>query len=241
MVATPLDSVVVRTAGERRLYTWAALIALVAVFAGFAPTYYLRGVFDSPELTTLKHVHGLVMTAWFALFLVQVRLVATGRVQMHRKLGVAGAALAVLVIFVGTSLGIASARAGAAPAGLPPLVFLVLPLGEMVAFGGLVAAAVFLRKRGAWHKRLMLLASIAMLSPALARLPFDFVRAGGPPVFFGLTDAIILGCIAFDTVRNRRLHPAFAAGLAFIVVVQFGRLALSQTPQWMAFAKWLVG
>ncbi len=238
MASTPLDDVVpARSLGERPVYTWAALAALLLVFAGFAPTYYLKGVFGTPELSTLKHVHGLVMTAWFALFLVQVRLVATGRTADHRKLGVFGIFLAMLVVFVGTSLGIASVRAGSAPPGLSPLVFLVLPLGEMVVFGTLVVAAIALRKRSAYHKRLMLLASLAMLTPAAARLPH--VGELGPLAFYAVADLVIIGCIAFDTVKNRRIHPAFAAGLAFVIVAQLGRLALSQTPQWLTFAKWL--
>lgn len=226
---------------ERRLYTWAALAALVVVFAGFSRTYYLKGAFGTPDLSTLTHVHGVVMTAWFALFLVQVRLVATGRTPMHRRLGIAGAALAVLVIVLGTTMGVLSARAGTAPPGVPPLVFLALPLGEMFVFGTLVSVALALRKRSAYHKRLMLLASIAILTPAMARLPFDFVRAGGPLVFFALTDLVILACIVFDTVRNRRLHPAFAAGFVFVVVGQVGRLALTQTAAWMSFARWVAG
>ena len=240
MVSTPLNVPLVRPTGERSVYTWAAIVALLVVFAGFARTYYLKAAFGTPDLSALKHMHGVVMTAWFALFLVQVRLVATGRTAVHRKLGVLGVFLALLVLYVGTTLGIASARSGAAPIGVPPLVFLVLPLGEMLIFAVLVTAAVVLRKRGPYHKRLMLLASVAMLTPAMARLPFDFVAAGGPLVFFALTDLVILACIAFDTVKNRRLHPAFAAGLAFIVVGQIGRLALSQTSAWMTFAQWLV-
>jgi hypothetical protein len=228
-----------RSPAERRIYTWGALAALLVVFAGFARTYYLKTAFGTPDLSAFKHVHGLVMTAWFALFLVQVRLVAVDRRDLHRKLGVVGAVLALLVIYVGIMLGIASARAGAAPAGLSPLVFLVLPFGEMLVFGALVAAAVAMRKRGPFHKRLMLLASLAILTPAMARLPFDFVQAGGPLVFFALTDLVIIACIVFDTVKNRRLHPAFAAGFAFIVVGQFGRLALSQTAAWMTFARWV--
>jgi len=240
MATTPLDIPPIRSTGERRLYTWAAIVALLAVFAGFARTYYLKSAFGAPDLSTFKHVHGIVMTAWFALFLVQVRLVATGRTAIHRKLGVAGVVLALLVIFVGTELGIASARSGATPAGITPIVFLVLPLGEMVVFAVLVATAIVMRKRAAYHKRLMLLATIAMLAPAMARLPLDFVGAGGPPAFFALTDLVILACIAFDTVKNRRLHPAFGAGFAFVVVMQIGRLALSQTAVWNAFAKWLI-
>jgi hypothetical protein len=240
MSATPLDIPFRRPAIERRLYTGAAIVALVAMFAGFAPSYYLKGVYGAPELTTLKHLHGIVMTSWFVLFFVQVRLVAAGNVRMHRKLGKLGALLALLVIYVGTTLGIESARSGASPAGIPPLVFLVLPLGEMVTFAILVAAAIALRKKAAYHKRLMLVATVAMLTPAIARLPVDFISTNGPPAFFGITDLIIIACIAFDTVKNRRLHPAFAAGLALVIVVQVGRLVLSQTPQWTAFAKWLV-
>ena len=240
MVSTPLDIPIVRAPGERRLYAIAALVAILIVFAGFAPTYYLKGAFGTPDLSTLKHVHGLVMTAWFALFLTQALLVAKGRTATHRKLGVAGALLALLVVVVATTLAIASARSGSSPIGVPPLIFLVIPLGEMVMFAGLVTAAVVMRKRSAYHKRLMLLASIAILAPAIARLPFDFIQTGSPLVFFGLTDLVILACIGFDVAKNRRLHPAFAAGLVFVVVTQIGRLALSQTPQWMTFAKWLV-
>lgn len=237
MASTPLDVSFIRPSGERPVYTFGAIAALVVLFVGFAPTYFLKGFFGGPELSTLKHVHGVVMTAWFTLFLVQVRLVATGHTALHRKVGVFGALLAIVVLTVGVSAGIASARAGATPIPeITPLQFLVMPIGEMITFGTLFGAAIAMRKRSAYHKRLMLLASLAMLTPAFAR-----IVTGGPLVFYGLTDGIILACIAYDTFRNRRVHAAFIGGLILIVVVQFGRLALSQTPQWTAFAKWLVG
>jgi hypothetical protein len=181
------------------------------------------------------------MTAWFALFLVQVRLVATGRTRIHRKLGIVGIVIALMVVTMGVATAIASARSGSAPAGVPPLMFLVLPLGEMVVFAALFTAAIALRNRRDYHKRLMLLATLAMLTPAMARLPFEFIRTGGPPTFFALTDLVIVACIAFDTLRNRRLHPVFLAGLVLVVAGQVGRLLLSRTPEWMIFAQWLVG
>src|SRR5688572_2302009 len=190
LAATPLDVPLGRAPGERSVYTWGAVIALLFIFAGFAPTYYLKGVYGAPELSALKHVHGLVMTAWFTLFLVQVRLVATGRTAMHRQLGVAGIGVALLVVAVGTATGITAAKLGSAPIGVPPLIFLALPLGEMVVFAVLVTTALLMRKRSAYHKRLMLLASLAMLTPAMARLPFEFVKAGGPLMFFALTDLV---------------------------------------------------
>jgi hypothetical protein len=230
-----------RPGSERRVYTWGAIAALLVVFAGFAPSYYLKGVFGTPELSTLKHLHGVVMTSWFVLFITQVRLVATGRTALHRQLGLLGIVVAVALVSTGTTLGIASARSGVTPIpGVSSLVFLVLPIGEVVAFTCLFATAIAMRKRPAFHKRLMLLATLAMLVPAVARLPFDFVQAGAPLSFFAVADVLIVACIAFDTLKNRRLHPAFLVGFIFLVVTQIGRLAISQTAAWMQFAKWLV-
>ncbi len=241
MVSTPLDIPITRAPrGERSVYTWGAIAAIAIAFAGFAPSYYLKGVFGTPELTSLKHLHGVVMSAWFLLFFVQVRLVANGRTDIHRMLGVAGIVLAVLVVYMGLSNGIASARAGFAPPGIPPLVFLVLPVGEMITFTALVTAAVVLRKKSPWHKRLMLVASLAMLTPAWARMVILATGLAIPPLFFALTDAVIIACAVYDWRRNGRFHPAFTWAIALVVVVQFGRLALSQTNAWTEFAKWLI-
>ncbi|HEV2617498.1 MAG TPA: hypothetical protein VGU63_12910 [Candidatus Acidoferrales bacterium] len=79
---------------DRRFYTWVAVAAALVVFAGFARTYYLKEFFGTRSLALLLHVHGLVMTLWFLLFLVQVRLVAAHRTDLHRRLGVFGALLA---------------------------------------------------------------------------------------------------------------------------------------------------
>lgn len=237
---TPLDIPFARATSERRVYTWAAIAAFVVILAGFSPSYYLKPFFATPELTTLKHVHGVVMTAWFVLFFVQVRLVASGRVLVHRQLGILGVLVAILVVLVGMATAIASARAGVTPLpSIPPLVFFVMPVGEMVVFTALVTAAIVLRKRPAFHKRLMLVATLAMLTPAMARLPLEFVAKGGPPAFFALTDLVIIACLVYDAVKNRRVHPAFVAGLVVVIAGQAGRLVLSQTPQWMAFAQWL--
>jgi hypothetical protein len=87
----------------------------------------------------------------------------------------------------------------------------------------------------------MLLSTLGILTPAFARIPLEFVRTGGPPVFFSLTDLCILACVTFDTIRNRRLHRAFLWGTLLIVLSQPLRLWFASTPAWISFAKWLVG
>jgi hypothetical protein len=228
-----------RRSAERGIYTWAALLAVMIVFAGFARTYYLKSVFGTPGLSNLVHLHGLIMTLWFTLFFVQVRLVATARVALHRRLGYFGGALAVLVVAVGTVTAITAARNGVSP-GPPPLVFLTIPLGDMVVFAVLVSLALAYRNRAAIHKRLLLLSTLGILTAAIARIPVDLIRNGGLPVFFALTDLCVLGCVIFDTVKQKRLHPAFGWGFLFLLGSQAFRFWLAGTPQWLRFASWLV-
>lgn len=234
------STVVVPRRPDRAIYTWAALAAVIIVFAGFARSYYLKSIFGTPALSGLLHAHGLVMTLWFTLLVIQVRLVAANRIDLHRRLGIFGGVLAAIVVGVGTLTAITAARNGSTP-GPPPLVFMAIPLGDMVLFSVLVSLGLAYRRRAMVHKRLLLLSSLGILTAAIARIPVDAIRNGGIPVFFGLTDLVILLCIGVDTVRNRRLHPAFGFGFLLIIGSQAFRIWLAGTPQWMQFAKWLVG
>ncbi|MDB6164769.1 MAG: hypothetical protein JWL98_2201 [Xanthomonadaceae bacterium] len=227
----------VRRDSERRLYTIGALIALLVVFAGFAKTYYLKLAFGTPPLSLLQQAHGLVMSSWFVLFLIQVRLIASGRRDLHRRVGVVGALLALAVLAMGTTTAIVAARLGHSP-GPPPLVFLVVPLGDMTVFALLVGAGLWFRRRSDIHKRLMLLSCVGILTAAIARIPIPPFHAAGIPAFFMTTIVIVIACVAYDTVHNRRLHPAFGWGALLIIVSWPLRLALSGTAAWLAFATW---
>ena len=223
---------------RRRFYTGMALAIALTVFAGFAPTYYLRPWFQSTPLGGLVHLHGLVFTGWVLLFLVQSTLIAAGRTALHRRLGVAGAVLAVLLVVVGTTTAIAGASRGAGPPGVPPLAFLAVPFFDMVVFTGLVAVGLWHRRRADIHKRLMTLATIALLGAPIARLPFG-ARMIGLPGVFALADLFLVACIAYDLTTLRRVHPATIWGGLAIVVSQPLRLAISGTGLWLGFARWL--
>lgn len=224
-----------------RLYAWVALAAALIIFAGFARTFYLRSISGAPPLSTLLLVHGVVMTAWFALFAAQVSLVAADRANLHRRLGVSGVVLAVLVLCVGVAAAIDAGRRGVSPApGVTPLVFMAIPLFDMPVFAVLVGVGLWKRHRPDIHKRLMLLATLGMLTPGIARIPLAFIQQGGPPVFFGLAFLIVLFCAAVDTVRSRRVHPAFMWGAALIILMLPVRLLVSETAAWTRFARWLV-
>jgi hypothetical protein len=56
-----------------------AIAFAVTVFVGFSRSYFLKSWYGTPELSRLLHLHGLVFTTWFLVFLAQTVLVATGR------------------------------------------------------------------------------------------------------------------------------------------------------------------
>ena len=170
--------------------TMAVVIALV-VFVGFAPTFYLRAFYHTDPLQSVFRVHGLVFSAWVVLFVVQTALVSARRTDIHRRLGVLGAALALLMLVMGYMAAVTAARRGFSTPGLPPpLVFFAVPFFDLVVFATLVGCALYLRRTPAAHKRLMLLATVAVLTAAIARLPY--VLPLGPPAFFGLTDLLVV-------------------------------------------------
>jgi hypothetical protein len=78
-----------------------ALLILVTVFLGFAHTYYLAGLFRAPLPSLIVHLHGAAFSCWIILLVVQTSLIAARRVDIHRRLGIAGFALSCLIMVLG--------------------------------------------------------------------------------------------------------------------------------------------
>lgn len=225
---------------ERVFYTGMAAAFLLIVFAGFARTYYLRPYFAPTPLHPLLHLHGIVFSAWLVLLLAQTALVAAKRTGTHRRLGVAGAVLAALMVLVGSATAIIRAKiVEVPPDAASPLVFLTIPLGDMLVFALLAGAGFYFRRRLDVHKRLMLLATISILPAAVARLPFDFIQQYGPLAFFGLTDLFVVVCLAYDLAARGRFHRATVLGGLLLVVSHPLRLVVGNTQAWLSFAEWL--
>lgn len=232
-------------AHDRLFYTGMALVMAIVVFIGFAPTFYLRSAFGAPttvtgatSLSPLAKFHGFVFSVWVLLFILQTALVANRRVAVHRQLGVAGGALALLMVGVGSITATRAAARGAAPPGADPLGFLVVPLTDMVLFAGFVGAALLLRRNKEAHKRLMLMAYICIIVAGVARLPGVIVH--GPLAFFGLTFVFVIVAALYDLWSRRHVHPAYLWGGAVFAVSVPLRLMLSTTGAWHALAEFLV-
>ncbi|HKC64198.1 MAG TPA: hypothetical protein VKB86_11195, partial [Pyrinomonadaceae bacterium] len=176
---------------ERLFFTSMCVAIAITVFIGFAPTFFLRPFFHSEPLIPLLILHGLIFTAWIALLLIQTTLIAAKRTRIHRRLGIAGLVLAVLLVIVGTTTAIIRAKANGPQDSTAPLRFLTIPLGDMLVFGILAGCAFYFRHRADVHKRLMILATIAILPAAVARLPLGFIFRLSPLAFFAVSDLFI--------------------------------------------------
>jgi hypothetical protein len=235
-----LNPAITRRRRERWFYIGMSAALVITVFAGFAPTYYLRPYFTNAPLMPLLHLHGLIFSSWLVLFVTQTALVATHRVHLHRRLGILGGVIAVLMVVVGTITAVVRAKVGVSPVpGVPLLSFLVIPLGDMFVFSILVGAGFYFRRRPDVHKRLMLLATISILAAAVARLPFAFIQAYGPLAFFGLTDALVVFVVLYDLVTLRRIHRVSALAGLLIIASHPLRMMLGGTHAWLSFATWL--
>ena len=238
------EAVHASTRNDRLFYGGMGLLLAAIAVAGFAPTFYLRSWFGAPptvggatELTMLARIHGGVFTAWMLLFTVQTSLIASRRVAVHRRLGVAGAVLAALMIVVGAMTAVAAARRGAAPPGVESLSFLAVPLVDLVVFAIFIAAALLRRRDKETHKRLMLLAYISIIAAGVARLPG--VLPYGPLAFFGIGYGLSLLGAAYDQWSRGRIHRVYYWGIPLLLISVPGRLMLSTTAAWRSFAEFL--
>jgi hypothetical protein len=220
---------------QRSSFFFLAHVALLAVvLIGFAPSFFLRAFFDVPPMPASLYLHGVVMAIWFAFGPVQGWLMAQGRQRSHRRLGYVAAAYASIFVVFGL---LATARM-AARVESPESPTSILVWGNyftLLVFAGCVCVGIALRRKPEAHKRLMLLASVSVVGPALGRFPLWPVFAGGVDAgrdfAIGGLIAIVVSLIAYDVAVQRRPHPATWIGALaiFCSIAAAVALGVSQT------------
>jgi hypothetical protein len=214
-----------------------SLLLIGFVFLGFAPTYYLRPPTAGP-IPAYLHVHGAAMTAWFLLLLMQTALIATRRRGLHRRLGIAGAIIAVVIALLNPLV-----VAWSVPHQVPDT---AVGLTALIVVGDLLLVAIFMvlvglairwRRYPETHSRMLLLASIAVAGPALGR--FSILTSGTPlPGVIALM-ALPLLVVVHDRVVMKRVHPVSAWGTAAIVGSLVISIAIANTAAGGAIVRWL--
>jgi hypothetical protein len=228
------------TAATRSGYFfWMSALLLAFLLIGFSPTLYLREFFPVEPIPGYLYVHGTVLTSWFLWLLLQTSLVRKGNTATHRRMGVIGAVIGAAAVVAGpmATVGVIgrlraagldwdtdmSALPFLGVQGVPMLNFAAQVVwGNFVSiavFGGILAAAVLLRRNPQAHKRLMLLGSIAIVGPALARISRWPIFGGEDSPFIPvMLLGLVVSVIVHDLVMTRRLHRATWIGVAVIAI-----------------------
>jgi hypothetical protein len=235
-------------AARSRVYVGLAALICAIVAAGFGRSFYgtVAGGVAHPWII---HVHAAVYVGWLVLLVAQAVLAARGRIAQHRKLGNFGIWYGVLVFALGVAVAIAmpviNFHAGLWDAARAET-FLAIPLADMLLFGGVFAAAIAYRRRPEIHKRLMIIAAVAIMFAAVNRA---LVNAGlllGDATAFAagpwrplLWYSPVLVAMAHELVTRRRVHPAYVIG-ALAMAVSLLRLPYSTSEHWHGIARWIL-
>lgn len=229
---------------DRWFFTAMGAFVALFVFAGFARTYYLGAWLEAParapEMTLLLHLHALAFTFWVLLGVAQPALIARGRPDLHRRLGVGGAVLAVMVWLLGNIAAVEAIETGYRGVG-DPYAFYAVTFFSIQAFGLIVALGIYWRERPDTHKRLMLLSSASILEAAVGRMPLDVVVATAPVSFYLGANLVIVAGAAYDALARGRVHGVWLWGGGLLIASQLMRLAIMDSPTWLAFARWAAG
>ena len=232
-------------AARSRIYVGLAVMVAAIVAAGFSRSFYGTFVAGVPH-PWIIHVHAAVYVGWLALLIAQTVLAARGQIAAHRKVGTFGIAYGALVwvlgVIVAVAMPVIEVHAGLVDATRAEQ-FLATPLGDMVLFGGFFGAAILYRKRPEIHKRLIVLAAVAIMFAAVGRTITNAGLLIGDPAAFGSTAirlvlwySPVLVAIAHELVTRRRVHPVYLIGVVAMGVGLL-RLPYAQTEQWHGIAR----
>lgn len=194
----------------------------VVVLIGFSRTFYFSQWFGQPANDAALVLHGAVLTTWFALTTVQAGLASSGRRSVHRALALPAALVALGVVATATWINTRLALKIQSP-GSPLNMFVWSNYLTLVAYTVLLSVGISFRNQSAIHRRLVLLASVAIIGPAFARLAF-WPMLGGSGVAGGPIFAVagmllcMLTLAAYDRITLGRVHKATWGGIAIVVL-----------------------
>jgi hypothetical protein len=225
-----------------------AIFAMVFSIVAFEPSLAHREGRLGPP-TALLIAHGTVFFLWLAIFFAQTMLVRAHRLILHRRLGMLSAIVAAAMIVLGYQTTIAMARRGFDLSGdlgirTDPLAGMAFPLLDLFLFAVLYVAAYVYRRRGAIHKRLMLLAVFGALMPApVTHLVGHYTFLRNKPLLVPLmVGAFLAASAVHDRITLRRIHPvSLWVALTIFIVDNLWFAVVMPSAAWHAFASKLVG
>jgi FtsH-binding integral membrane protein len=234
----PAVDVLPRRRFDRVFFSGTALLMLAAVIVGFGPTYYFAGGLRASLPSLAIHIHGAIFSCWMLLLIVQTALVSGRRVDIHRKLGLAGFMLACAMAVVGPWAATDRLVRGAARPGQDPYFFYIIPLTDILNFSVLILFAYLFRRDPATHKRLIYIATVSLLIAPLARWHWTYTLHQPAHAAY-VTYSLLAMLAVYDLWSTHRLQRATVWASAFLIFIQQIRLVVGATAPWHHFAAWV--
>jgi hypothetical protein len=215
--------------GDERFFVRAAIVMALTVVAGFSFQHAMgRSTFASPPLV---HAHAIVFMGWVAIYLTQNLLIGSGRIDIHRKLGWIALGWIFPMVLLGCLVTLAMLRRGQVPFFFRPLQFLVFDPMTLFTFAGLTLAAVTLRRRTDWHRRLHFCGMSLLLGPAFGRLlPLPLLQPWAWEAAFAATLLFPAAGMVADLRRSGRVHPAWRYGVGAMLACLVLTEAITYSP-----------
>jgi hypothetical protein len=206
-----------------------------------------------PPFPLILHAHAVLMGSFLLLLLAQSVMMATGRCELHKKVGIAAFVLVPALVVVGIILAPTiyhqfSNFAQSGPANLRPQMqgrlgalenILLLQLHAGILFGIFMTMALLARRANSgFHKRMIFLATAIPLAASIDRmdwLPSTF--PGSPMSTNGYILLVVAPLFLWDVIRNRRVHEAYLVWLALYLPASLVMYRLWDTPWWHATAR----
>lgn len=148
-----------RAKWDRNFFLLMVALIWLGILMGFVPEIAAHIRQHKPAYPQIVHVHAAAFVGWLCLLTIQVGLIRSGRADIHRKLGIAGAVLASIMVVLGLATSVIVDRLQFGTKDADPS-FLAIQLADLLNFGVLAGAAVIWRKTPSAHKRLILLADL---------------------------------------------------------------------------------
>lgn len=234
---------------DRNFFLVWLLLIWVGIVMGFGSDMLRHVQSHEAAYPLIVHFHAAAFVGFLVLLTTQLLLIRNNRHDLHRKLGIAGIALATVMLFLGPATAIVSQRAQwGTPASDPA--FVSIQFIGILDFFVLIVAAALTRNNAPAHKRLILLAILAISDAGFARWLDGDIHAwfggghGFAITFAGLflcTDILVLGIGAHDLITRKQLHPAYIAGALWIFACQWMEVFLYHSPAWKTVATHLIG
>jgi len=202
---------------RRYFYFAMSLVLATIVVGGFQRTVNHNLFHPAIPRPFILWMHGAAFAGWILFFILQSTLVRVHKVSWHRSIGWFGAGLATVMVPLGFTTAIVMTRfdtvqlhqtGGEA--------FLSIPFYDMIAFGVMIALAIYWRGTPDLHRRLIFMATCGLMDAGLGR--FDYLFNNN--LFYPCLDGLIVLGMVRDLLVDRRVHKVYLDALPILIVGQ---------------------